>query len=76
MTKIIDEYFYIAGYDSELQKEHSQDIPYEYDLLLGPNDFKCLITEPEDRNFGRDLYPLVEELNRLYAENKKLKEAK
>lgn len=30
--------------------------------------------EPEDRNFARDFAPVVEELNRLALENKKLRE--
>jgi len=37
-----------------------------YDLLIGPDGFKCLLTEPEDRIWYRDLRPVVAELNRLY----------
>lgn len=45
----------------------------EYDVLIGPNGFECVLTEPEDRIWSRDLRIVVDELNRLYTENKKLK---
>lgn len=42
------------------------DRPYDfsdqYELLVGP-EFKCLITEPEDRTFYRDLSCVIERLN-------------
>lgn len=38
---------------------------YNYDMLVGPNGFECLLTEPEDRRWCRDLRPVVAELNRL-----------
>ena len=34
-----------------------------YDLLVGPDGFECLLTEPEDRVWFRDLKPVVELLN-------------
>ncbi len=40
----------------------------EYDMHVGPNGFKCCITEPEDRNFSRDLRMVITELNRLNRE--------
>jgi hypothetical protein len=35
------------------------------DTLIGPAGFECVLGEPEDRNFVRDLAPVVGELNRL-----------
>jgi len=37
-----------------------------YQKLIGPNGFECLITEPEDRSFYRDLKDVVDELNKLH----------
>lgn len=39
----------------------------EYEILFDThkNLIVCHITEPEDRNFSRDLKPVVDELNRL-----------
>ena len=45
----------------------------DYDLLIGPDGFRCALTEPEDRIFSRDLKPLVIELNRLRHLTVKLK---
>lgn len=42
-----------------------------YQFLVGPNGFECGLTEPEDRCWSRDLRPVVEELNRLYAAQQK-----
>jgi hypothetical protein len=36
-----------------------------YELLIGPEGFTCVLTEPEDRTFFRDLKSIVYELNRL-----------
>jgi len=47
----------------------NHDMDPSYQLLIGPNGFKCRLTEPEDRTFHRDLAILVDELNRLYIEN-------
>jgi len=38
-----------------------------YDLLVGPGDFECLLTEPEDRVWWRDGRDVVDELNRLHV---------
>jgi hypothetical protein len=46
------------------KKEAGVDDEY-YELLIGPDGFECVLTEPEDRTFRRDLKPLVIELNRL-----------
>ncbi len=46
-----------------------------YDLLVGPNGFECLLTEPEDRVWWRDGKKVVEELNCLLDENSRLKES-
>jgi len=59
-------YYYIDGYDSD-------DISDEYQKLIGPDNFECVITEPEDRTFGRDLSTVISELNKLYDENIGLK---
>lgn len=45
----------------------------EYDVLIGPDKFECVLTEPEDRIWSRDLRIVMDELNRLHTENKKLK---
>lgn len=39
-----------------------------YELLVGPNDFECLLTEPEDRTWLRDGRAVINELNRQHAE--------
>lgn len=39
----------------------------EYDMLIGPNEFECILTEPEDRNWYRDGREVIDELNKLYA---------
>ncbi len=39
----------------------------DYDLLLGPDGFECLLTEPEDRRWSRDGKGVISELNRLHA---------
>lgn len=46
-----------------------------YPVLVGPNDFECVLTEPEDRTWGRDLGFVVAELNRLHEENERLRAA-
>jgi hypothetical protein len=38
-----------------------------YEVLVGPNGFRCQLGEPEDRSFGRDIGDCVDELNRLHA---------
>lgn len=45
-----------------------------YSLLIGPNGFECLLTEPEDRNWHRDGKHVIAELNRLAIEARELKE--
>lgn len=46
----------------------------DYDVLIGPNNFECGLTEPEDRNWYRDGRTVVDELNRLHWELKAEKE--
>ena len=45
-----------------------------YDVLKGPGDFECWLTEPEDRSFWRDLSPVVERLESLEQSNTQLRE--
>ena len=48
----------------------------EYETLFRPDGTEVTtITEPEDRNFYRDLAPVCIELNALQAENARLREA-
>lgn len=49
------------------QCDHDDD----YELLVGPRGFSCLLTEPEDRRWCRDLKPVIAELNCL---NKRVEE--
>lgn len=53
-----------------------------YETLVGPDEFQCTVTEPEDRTWGRDLSPVIERLNEQHAriaaittENARLREA-
>lgn len=47
----------------------------EYEILFRPDGTEVTtITEPEDRNFVRDLAPVCVELNALQAENARLRE--
>lgn len=62
----------IATYE-EKQSYHDYGCDPCYSLLLGPNGFECLLTEPEDRNWERDGRTVVDELNRLLEENLTLK---
>ena len=39
-----------------------------YDMLVGPDGFECLLTEPEDRNWYRDGRAVVDRLNAQHAE--------
>lgn len=45
----------------------------DYDLLVGPDGFRCFLGEPEDRTWHRDAVKVVDELNRLYTKNMELK---
>jgi hypothetical protein len=40
-----------------------QDVYDLYDLLVGPNGFECLLTEPEDRCWYRDGQAVIDKLN-------------
>lgn len=55
---------YRIATDEEL-REH--DCCEDYDLLIGPNGFACLLTEPEDRRWSRDGRNAIKELNRQHA---------
>ena len=46
----------------------------DYEVLRGPYGFECVITEPEDRTFYRDLDGMVIELNRLHDQLKECRE--
>ena len=37
----------------------------DYSVLVGPGDFECALTEPEDKNWYRDGAPVVARLNSL-----------
>ena len=39
-----------------------------YDMLKGPDDFECLLTEPEDRTWLRDGRDVVTRLNEQHDE--------
>lgn len=39
----------------------------DYEVLLGPDGFQCILTEPEDRTWNRDLKAVIFELNHLYC---------
>ena len=58
---VLDEEYRIA---TSAEKEEAG-VDEDYALLIGPDGFECVLTEPEDRTFRRDLKPLVIELNRL-----------
>jgi len=38
-----------------------------YDMLVGPDGFECLLTEPEDRKWSRDGRKAIERLNEQHA---------
>ena len=55
--------------DEAYYRDNENRDPYDnYDLLRGPDGFECLLTEPEDRTWGRDGSHVVKELNRLHAD--------
>lgn len=45
-----------------------------YDMLVGPDNFECLLTEPEDRTWWRDGRTVVNKLNEQHAAIIKLTE--
>jgi hypothetical protein len=49
------------------EEKEEANVCEEYELLIGPDGFECVLTDPEDRNFYRDGVPIITELNRLYA---------
>lgn len=54
--------------------EEEREFAEEYDCLHGPDGFRCVITEPEDRNFNRDLDAMVVRLNEQHARIAELEE--
>lgn len=38
-----------------------------YSCLVGPDEFECILTEIEDRTWGRDLWPVVNRLKEQHA---------
>jgi hypothetical protein len=38
-----------------------------YSCLVGPDEFECILTEIEDRTWGRDLRPVVNRLKEQHA---------
>lgn len=49
------------------EEKKAADCCEDYDLLIGPNGFECLLTEPEDRRWSRDGRKVIAELNRIQA---------
>lgn len=45
----------------------------DYSVLVGPGDWDCVLTEPEDRNWGRDGRAVVALLNAQHEELCKLR---
>lgn len=66
---------YISMYGDEYNEMVGSQEVYElYEVLLDPEgEVVTTLTEPEDLTFSRDLRNVVEELNRLYEENVRLK---
>jgi hypothetical protein len=46
----------------------------EYDTLLGPDGFECILTEPEDRYWFRDASSVIIKLNEQHEEIQRLQE--
>lgn len=49
----------------------SKELPYKYDYedyptLTGPDGWECVLTEPEDRIWSRDLKGVVDKLNEYH----------
>lgn len=42
------------------------DCDSDYSVLLGPDGFECVLTEPEDRTWGRDGSIVIDRLNEQY----------
>lgn len=55
--------------------EDDADFGEYYEALIGPDGFKCVLTEPEDRTWGRDLSGLVDHLYTLRARAERLEGA-
>jgi multidrug efflux pump subunit AcrA (membrane-fusion protein) len=49
-----------------------EDSDDEYETLVGPDGFRCVLTEPEDRSFFRDLDEVVTKLNEQLARIREL----
>ncbi len=54
--------------------EDAEGIYEGYDVLRGPDDFECILTEPERRRWNRDGAAVVARLNQQHAEIEKLRE--
>lgn len=74
-VKQLKEWYRILDYDDMEEKDEWF---YRDELigkvLIGPNNFECILGEPEDANWYRDGYRVVLELNRLHAEVIELQE--
>jgi hypothetical protein len=58
----------LKPYHRATDEEHeARNCAEEYDLLVGPNGFECLLTDPEDRNWYRDGEGVIDELNRIHS---------
>ena len=58
----------VMSYEEKLAKG----IDTNYSVLLGPDGFECILTEPEDRSWVRDGSGAVSELNKQHEEIEKL----
>jgi len=54
--------------------EAPDEVAEGYEMLKGPHGFECVLTEPEDRTFGRDLRVVVDKLNEQDAEIARLRD--
>ena len=62
-------YRIISPYSDEGKAEYERrEVCEDYDLLIGPDGWECVLTEPEDRRWFRDLSPVVDRLNELHAQ--------
>lgn len=66
-TDEIRKYYVVDGMDEK-------DVSDDYQILRGPGEFECVITEPEDRTFGRDLSSIVDKLNEQQDEIDRLRD--
>jgi hypothetical protein len=64
----------LAYHIATREESNELSICEEYDVLLGPEGFVCVLGEAEDRFWFRDASPVIDALNEQHAENAKLRE--